>query len=261
VGEEAQKLFDNAQAMLKRIIDEKLIEARGVIAFYECNQVDHEDIEVYAGEGQEEVQGKFHTLRQQLDQDNDIYFSMADFITPKSVGKRDYIGMFAVSAGFKQEELCRQFEADHDDYNVMLVKTLTDRLAEAFAERMHAEVRKTHWGYSPEEELSNSDLLSVKYQGIRPAPGYPSQPDHTEKNTLWKLAKVEENTGIKLTESLAMWPASSVSGLYFGNKCAQYFSVNEITKEQVTDYAGRKGVSEEEIEKWLSPILSYNPDS
>ena len=165
--------------------------------------------------------------------------------------------MFAVSAGFRQEEACAKFALDHDDYSIIMIKTLSDRLAEAFAEQLHTEVRTTLWGYSPEENLSPADILNVKYQGIRPAPGYPSQPDHTEKQTMWDLLKVKDATGIELTESLAMNPASSVSGLYFANPHAHYFAVEEICKDQVEDYARRQGKPTEEVEKWLSPILSY----
>ncbi len=165
--------------------------------------------------------------------------------------------MFAVSAGFRQEEACAEFTKDHDDYNVMMIKTLSDRLAEAFAEQLHEVVRKTLWGYSPDENLSPADILNVKYQGIRPAAGYPSQPDHTEKTIMWNLMKVKETTGIELTESLAMNPASSVSGLYFGNAHSHYFAVEEICKDQVEDYGKRKKKSIEEVEKWLAPILSY----
>ena len=184
---------------------------------------------------------------------------MSDFIAPKSSGKTDYIGFFACSAGFGQDELCQKFLADGDDYNNMLVKTLTDRLAEAFAEQLHMEVRKTHWGYSPDEELTPTECINVKYQGIRPAPGYPTQPDHTEKLTMWKLLQIQEQTGITLTESLAMSPASSVSGLYFANPCAHYFSVDEVCRDQIESYAERKQMERSEVEKWLSPILSYDP--
>ena len=182
---------------------------------------------------------------------------MADFIAPKESGVQDYIGMFAVSAGFKQEDICAKFAEDHDDYSIILLKTLSDRLAEAFAEQLHTDVRKNLWGYSKEEDLNVGDILNVKYQGIRPAPGYPSQPDHTEKKTMWDLMQVKELTGIELTESLAMNPASSVSGLYFANPHAHYFAVEEICKDQVEDYARRKGLPKIEVEKWLSPILSY----
>jgi 5-methyltetrahydrofolate--homocysteine methyltransferase len=183
---------------------------------------------------------------------------MADFIAPKESGVQDYIGMFACSAGFKMEEICAQFEKDHDDYSVIMLKTLADRLAEAFSEQLHVEVRKTLWGYSPQENLNHADILNVKYQGIRPAPGYPSQPDHTEKLSMWDLMRVKETTGIVLTESLAMNPASSVSGLYFANPHSHYFAVEEICKDQVEDYARRKNIPTGQVEKWLSPILSYD---
>ena len=165
--------------------------------------------------------------------------------------------MFAVSAGFKQNDLCKKYEDDHDDYNSIMVKTLTDRLAEAFAEQMHAKVRAEYWGYAKGETLDMKQVLAVKYQGIRPAPGYPSQPDHTEKQTMWDVMKVKEETGIELTESLAMVPASSTCGLYFANPCAQYFSVDEIQKDQVESYAARKSMTLEVAEKWLAPILGY----
>jgi len=180
-----------------------------------------------------------------------------DFIAPKSSGIKDYLGLFAISSGFGIEEIEKQFIAQHDDYSVIMLKALADRLAEAFAEKMHEEVRTVHWGYSKNEKLSTTDKLKVKYQGIRPAPGYPSQPDHTEKATMWQLMNVEQKTGIQLTEPLAMLPASSVSGLYFGNKHSKYFAVGKINKDQVVDYAKRKNISVEEAERWLSPILGY----
>jgi len=256
VGEEAKKLFDNAQKMLHKIIENRWLEARGVVGFYPANTVEHDDIEVYTPDGTATI-GKLHTLRQQVERDADAFVAMSDFIAPKESGVRDYIGMFAVSAGFRQEEACKQFEKDNDDYSVIMIKTLADRLAEAFSEQLHVEVRKSLWGYSPDEDLSHADILNVKYQGIRPAPGYPSQPDHTEKLTMWDIMKVKEMTGIELTESLAMNPASSVSGLYFANPHSYYFAVEEVCKDQVVDYAQRKGQAVHEVEKWLSPILSY----
>ena len=195
-----------------------------------------------------------------MDKDQDAFVAMSDFIAPKKAGKTDYIGFFACSAGFKQDELCAKYTADGDDFNNMMVKTLTDRLAEALSEQLHQEVRKDIWGYAPDEELSVAQCLNVQYQGIRPAPGYPSQPDHTEKTTMWELMQITEQTGIELTESLAMFPASSVSGLYFGNPNAHYFGVEEICKDQVTSYAKRKGKDLKEVEKWLAPILSYEPE-
>lgn len=254
MGEEARKLFDNAQTMLRKIIENKWLEARGIVGFYPANTVDHDDIELTTEQGSV----RLHTLRQQVDRDQEHFAAMADFIAPRESGVQDYIGMFAVSAGFRQEETCKLFEQDHDDYSVIMIKTLADRLAEAFAEQLHVEVRTKLWGYSPEEQLSPADVLNVKYRGIRPAPGYPSQPDHTEKQTMWQLMQVKEKTGIELTESLAMHPASSVCGLYFANEHAHYFAVEEICRDQVEDYSKRKGRPVAEIEKWLSPILSYD---
>lgn len=253
VGEEARKLFDNAQAMLRQIIEGGWLEARAIVGFYPANTVDHDDIEVSTEQGPV----RFHTLRQQVERDADHFTAMADFIAPKETGIQDYIGMFAVSAGFKQEEACQRFDGGQDDYSVMMIKTLSDRLAEAFAEHLHVLVRKELWGYSPQEALSQAEILDVKYQGIRPAAGYPSQPDHTEKRTMWELMRVKEETGIELTESLAMNPASSVSGLYFANAHSHYFAVEEICKDQVEDYARRKAQPVPEVEKWLSTILSY----
>lgn len=188
------------------------------------------------------------------------YVSMADFIAPRESGVQDYIGAFACSAGFRQDELCQKFLADGDDYNNIMVKTLTDRLAEAFAEYLHVLVRRELWGYAPDETLTPAQCLNVQYLGIRPAPGYPSQPDHTEKTSMWQLMQIREQTGIELTESLAMSPASSVSGLYFANPNAHYFAVQEICRDQVQDYARRKGQEVAETERWLAPILSYSPE-
>lgn len=246
--------------MLEEIIEKDLIEARGILGFYPCNSNDQDDIEVYDENDGSTLKAKFCTLRQQLDKDQDNFVAMSDFIAPKTSGKTDYIGAFAVSAGFKQDELCKKFVDAGDDYNNMLVKTLTDRLAEAFSEQIHTEVRKEIWGYSPDENIPVNDCHAVKYQGIRPAAGYPTQPDHTEKTVMWELMKVAEETGIELTESLAMSPASSVSGLYFANPHAYYFSLEEICKDQVQSYAGRKGMEMKEVEKWLAPILSYEAD-
>lgn len=260
IGEEAKKLFDEATAMLNNIIDNKLVEARAVIGFYPANSDNQDDIEIYDPEDLTKQIAKFGTLRQQLDKDQDNFVAMSDFIAPKTSGKTDYIGFFACTAGINQDKVCQKYVDENDDYNVMLVKTLTDRLAEAFSEQLHQEVRKDIWGYSPEEELDVGQCLSVSYQGIRPAPGYPSQPDHTEKRIMWDLLKIQEETDIELTESLAMSPASSVCGQYFANPCSHYFAVEEICKDQVQSYADRKGVERRAIEKWLAPILSYERD-
>jgi 5-methyltetrahydrofolate--homocysteine methyltransferase len=257
VGAEAKKLFDAAQEMLKTIIDGKLVEARAIIGFYPCNSDENDDVIVYDETDSTTEKAKFCMLRQQLDKDQDSFVSMSDFIAPKSSGKTDYIGFFACSAGFKQDELCKKYVEDGDDYNNMMVKTLTDRLAEALAEKVHEDVRKDMWGYCPDENLTVAEMLNVKYSGIRPAPGYPSQPDHTEKETMWKLMNIKEQCGIELTESLAMAPASSVCGQYFANPHSHYFAVEEICKDQVESYAQRKGTEKKEIERWLAPILSY----
>lgn len=217
--------------MLRKIIDNKWLEARGVIGFYPANTVHYDDIELYTDESKSQAACKLFTLRQQLDRDQDSFVSMADFIAPQESGITDYIGMFAVSAGFRQEEQVARFEQEDDQYSALMIKTLSDRLAEAFAEQLHEQVRTTYWGYSRDERLTPQELLNVKYQGIRPAPGYPSQPDHTEKQTMWEVMKIQEQTGIVLTESLAMNPAASVSGLYFANPNAHYFAVEEICKD------------------------------
>jgi 5-methyltetrahydrofolate--homocysteine methyltransferase len=220
--------------MLEEIIETKSIQLKGIIGFYPCNQVDEDDIQLWDPTNEEAKTpvGKLHGLRQQLDMSSsDHFLSMSDFVAPKSSGRTDYVGMFAVSAGFGQEALCKKYIEDDDEYNNMLIKTITDRLAEAFAEELHTTVRRETWGYSPTEELTPAQCLNVQYQGIRPAPGYPTQPDHTEKTTMWDLMDIKAKTGIELTESLAMTPASSVSGMYFGNKHAHYFAVQEICKD------------------------------
>ncbi|RKP23035.1 activation domain of methionine synthase [Syncephalis pseudoplumigaleata] len=259
VGAEAKKLYDEAQALLKRIIDNKLLKAKGVVGLYPANSVG-DDIEVYTDETRTTVAAKFYGLRQQAEKDKDAtdpYLCISDFIAPKESGIADYIGLFAVSSGFGADELAASYEKQFDDYNAIMVKALADRLAEAFAEALHVELRRDYWGYQKDENLDIEAMLSVKYQGIRPAPGYPSQPDHTEKRVMWQLANIERDTGIQLTDSLAMWPAASVSGLYFANAESRYFAVGKIDKDQVENYAQRKGVSVEEVEKWLRPILAY----
>ncbi len=253
VGVEATKLFNDAQELLKKIIAEKMLTANAVFGFFPANSIG-DDIEVHSNQSSVWL----HHLRQQNKKaQGQPNFSLADFIAPKQSGKQDYIGAFAVSAGFGIDEHVKRFEQDHDDYNSIMLKALADRLAEAFAERLHERVRKEFWGYVKTENLNNEDLIAEKYQGIRPAPGYPACPDHTEKKTLWQLLDVEKNTGIILTESLAMMPAASVSGFYFAHPDSRYFGVGKINKDQVEDYAKRKGISIEEVERWLSPVLGY----
>jgi 5-methyltetrahydrofolate--homocysteine methyltransferase len=282
-GVEAQKLFDDAQTMLKRIVDEKWIRANAVVGIFPANGVG-DDIEVYDHDISKVI-AKFHTLRQQTKkQDGNFNVALSDFIRPKvmvaesasSAGssalnatgnklgssatatlqaENDYIGAFAVTTGIGMEKWIEQFEKDHDDYSSIMLKALADRLAEAFAELMHAKVRREIWGYASNESLSNEELIKEKYQGIRPAPGYPAQPDHTEKLTIWQLLDVEKNTGITLTEHLAMYPTSSVSGLYFANPGSHYFGLGKITPDQVASYAQRKGMALEDAERWLGPAI------
>jgi 5-methyltetrahydrofolate--homocysteine methyltransferase len=257
VGIEARKLFDDANKLLDKIISEELLTANAVFGIFPANSVG-DDIEVYTEESRHGVITVFHTLRQQsVKTAGQPNLALADFIAPKDSGLIDYIGAFAVTAGIGIEKLIEQFEKNHDDYNSIMVKALADRLAEAFAEHLHELVRKEYWGYSPGEKLSNEELIKEKYIGIRPAPGYPAQPDHTEKIILFELLDVENKAGIKLTESLAMYPAASVCGLYFAHPESKYFNVGKIDKDQVLDYHRRKGMSVEEIERWLSPILAY----
>ena len=249
VGKQATELYNDAQELLKRIFDEKLLKAKAVFGLFPANTVDDDDIEVNGY--------KFLTLRQQLKKREGLpNFALADFIALKESGKQDYIGAFCVSTGFGTEELAKQFEEAHDDYNSIMIKALADRLAEAFAEYLHKEVRTIYWSYASDENLTNEELIKENYKGIRPAPGYPACPDHLEKQTIWKLLKVEETIGVKLTESLAMWPAASVSGYYFGNPEAKYFGLGKIKEDQLKDYAKRRKISLDEARKWLSPNLS-----
>ncbi len=256
-GEEARKLYDDANALLDRIIRQKLVKANAVIGIFPANAVG-DDIEVYTDESRNKVRTTLHTLRQQSEKrPGQPNKALADFVAPKEAGMADYVGGFAVTAGIGVPELVKEFEDDHDDYNAILTKALADRLAEAMAELMHEKIRKQYWGYAPDEDFSNNDLIREKYTGIRPAPGYPAQPDHTEKPILFDLLGVQETTGIELTENLAMTPASSVSGLYFAHPESDYFNVGNITKDQIEDYARRKGMSVEKAEKWLSSNLGY----
>ncbi|MEQ5802121.1 methionine synthase [Halomonas sp. H10-9-1] len=266
VGEAARSLFQDAQAMLRKLIDEKLVEARGVIGIWPANSVDDDVIEVYADESRETVIERLHHIRQQTTKNRDgVCYSLADFVAPRyddqgePSGKPDWIGGFAVTTGHGVEALAEQYKAAGDDYNAILVQSLTDRLAEAFAERLHERVRKEFWGYVPEETLDNDALIAEKYQGIRPAPGYPACPDHTEKPTLFRLLDATQAAGITLTENFAMWPAAAVAGWYFSHPQSKYFSTGKITREQVESLASRKGMSLEEMERWLTPVLSYDP--
>ena len=255
VGEQATELFADAKVLLAKIFDEKLLKAKAVFGLFPANTINDDDIEVSISEKEKTV--TFLSLRQQLKKREGVpSFALADFIAPKETNIQDYIGAFCVSTGFGTKELAEAFETDHDDYNSIMIKALADRLAEAFAEYLHKEVRTNHWGYASNENLSNNDLIKESYKGIRPAPGYPACPDHLEKRTLWDLLNVEERIGVQLTDSLAMWPAASVSGYYFGNEQATYFGLGKITKDQLTDYATRRNISIEEAHKWLNPNIT-----
>ncbi|MGQ0456152.1 MAG: methionine synthase [Hyphomicrobium sp.] len=263
VGAEAKTLFDDAQSLLDRMISEDWITAKAVVGFWPANSVG-DDIEVYAEDARHTKIATLHTLRQQIARDpsrNRAHAALADFIAPKEHCQNDYIGAFAVTAGLGEDEAIESRIAKTDDYNRIMAKALCDRLAEACAEAMHQKVRRDLWGYAKSEDLSNDDLILEKYQGIRPAPGYPAQPDHTEKATLWSLMDVERRAGIALTESYAMWPGASVSGLYFAHPDSHYFGVGKVERDQVEDYAARKGWSVAEAERWLSPVLNYDPAS
>ncbi len=257
VGVEAKKLFDDAQVLLAKIIKEKLLQANGVIGFWPANSIG-DDIELYTDETRTHQLAKIHTLRQQAEKvKGEPYYALADFIAPKNSGVADYFGGFAVTTGIGCDELVAEFEADHDDYNSILAKALADRFAEAFAEKMHELVRREYWGYAKEETLDTNQLIKEEYQGIRPAPGYPACPDHTEKSTLFDLLQAEDNAHMHLTESLAMTPAASVSGFYFAHPQARYFGLGKISKDQVEDYAKRKEMSIDTVERWLGPNLNY----
>ena len=256
VGETATKTFNDGQAMLKRIIDEKLLTARGIYGFWPANS-DGDSVILYADDSRSTELTRFHMLRQQWQRKGIEHFrSLADYVAPVDSGREDYIGGFAVTTGHGCDELAAKYREDHDDYNAIMVAALADRLAEAFAEMLHQRAR-VDWGFGANEGLSNDELIKEKYRGIRPAAGYPACPDHTEKQTLWDLMNVESATGIKLTESYAMWPGAAVSGLYFAHPESRYFAINKITKDQVEHYAKLKGESVDEIERWLSPNLSY----
>ena len=253
VGSQARELFGDAQALLDKIRAEKLLAARGVYAFWPAKAVG-DDVEVFTDDARTEPLATFHFLRQQMKKPADQFnHSLADFVAPDAI---DYLGGFAVTAGIGADELAAKFAADHDDYNAILTKALADRLAEAFAEFLHREARIA-WGFGRNEKLSQEELLREKYRGVRPAAGYPASPDHTEKATLFRLLDAEKTTGIALTESYAMHPGASVSGLYFSHPDSKYFGVGKIGGDQARDYAARKDVSVEYIEKWLAPNLDY----
>jgi 5-methyltetrahydrofolate--homocysteine methyltransferase len=260
VGEAARNLFADAQEMLRKLIDEKLIKANGVIGFWPANTVNADDIAVFDAAGKQ-INTLHHIRQQHLKQgmESRPHYSLADFVAPKETGKLDYIGGFAVTTGIGAEELAKQYQDAGDDYNSIMVKALADRLAEAFAEHMHQRVRKEFWGYDRDENLSNEDLIKEQYKGIRPAPGYPACPDHTEKTQLFALLDGEKNTGITLTEHFAMLPTAAVSGWYFAHPQAEYFNTGKIEKDQVESLAQRKGISVQEIERWMSPVLAYEP--
>ncbi|WP_439899979.1 methionine synthase [Pantoea agglomerans] len=259
VGEEAQRLFADANAMLDRLSQQSLLKPRGVVGIFPANRVG-DDIHLYSDERRDEILCVSHHLRQQTEKTDFANYCLADFVAPKSSGKADYLGAFAVTGGLEEDALAEAYDRQHDDYNKIMVKALADRLAEAFAEYLHERVRKVIWGFAPNENLSNEELIRENYQGIRPAPGYPACPEHTEKAAIWRLLAVEEQTGMKLTESFAMWPGASVSGWYFSHPDSRYFAVAQIQRDQVEDYAARKGMSVMEVERWLAPNLGYDAD-
>ncbi|WP_053327957.1 methionine synthase [Chryseobacterium gallinarum] len=255
VGVQAKELFKDAQVILNRILDEKLLTAKAIFGIFKANSNETDDIIIFDENNNE--QARFLTLRQQAQRSKGKdYLALSDFIAPQSSGKTDYMGVFCVTTGFGTDELAEEYEKANDDYNAIMVKALADRFAEAYAEFLHKKVRTEYWGYANQENLSNEELIAEKYKGIRPAPGYPACPDHLEKKTIWDLLKVEENTGVFLTESLAMFPTASVSGYYFGSPRAKYFGLGKITEDQLEDYAARRGCSIQEAGKWLSPNLA-----
>jgi 5-methyltetrahydrofolate--homocysteine methyltransferase len=255
-GEEAQKLFADAQKLLKKIISEKLLAPRAVYGFFPANRMG-DDVELYTDESRASVLTTFHFLRQQIEKgDGTPNWGLADFVAPK--GLPDYIGAFAVTSGHGLKEVVEKFKAEHDDYNAIMAEAIADRLAEAFAEFLHKRVRD-EWGFGKSENLKPEDLIEEKYRGIRPAAGYPACPDHTEKGILWKLLDVEKNAGIQITESFAMWPGSSVSGLYFAHPESKYFAVGKLGRDQLLDYHLRKNMPLPEVERWLGPWLNYDP--
>jgi 5-methyltetrahydrofolate--homocysteine methyltransferase len=260
-GEAARRLYEDAQQMLDQIVEEHWLRANGVFGLFPANQVDGDDIEVYTDESRTAVRTVLHQLRQQTEgRDGSPRKSLADFVAPKATGLRDYVGAFAVTAGLGVSDRVMAFKKANDDYSAIMLEALADRLAEAFAERLHERVRKEFWAYAPDEHLDNEALISEKYHGIRPAPGYPACPEHTEKRTIWDLLDVEATAGIELTENMAMWPGAAVSGLYFSHPDSRYFVLGRVGRDQVEDYARRKGWTVAEAEKWLSPNLGYRTE-
>jgi 5-methyltetrahydrofolate--homocysteine methyltransferase len=260
-GEEARKLLDDAKAMLQHVIDEDWLQARAVLGLFPANRHGDDDVRIYTDDTRTEELATLHFLRQQLVKpEGKPNYCLADFVAPEDSGVQDYVGLFAVTAGIGIDKRVAAFEAEHDDYSAILLKALADRLAEAFAERLHERVRKEFWGYAADEELDNEGLIRERYRGIRPAPGYPACPDHTEKETLWKLLDAQANAGISLTESYAMVPTAAVSGVYFAHPDSRYFAVGKINRDQVEDYARRKGLTLAEAERWLAPNLGYSPE-
>jgi 5-methyltetrahydrofolate--homocysteine methyltransferase len=261
-GEEARKLYADAREMLTQILEEGWLGARAVIGFFPANS-DGDDIVVYRpSNGSRDEIGRIHMLRKQGRQPDGKYNDcLADFVAPVASGLTDYLGGFACTTGIGIDDKLAEFEAEHDDYRSIMLKALADRLAEACTEWLHERVRKEYWGYARQESFSNEDLIEEKYQGIRPALGYPACPDHTEKDTLWDLLDVEKNTGIWLTESKAMVPTAAVSGLYFSHPQSRYFAVGKLNRDQVADYAARKGMDLATVERWLAPNLAYEPEA
>jgi len=258
VGEAASNLYRDAQAMLKKIVEQKWLGANAVFGLFPANRVDADDIEIYGDKGRKRVAMTFHNLRQQTTKPaGRPNLCLADFIAPRETGIPDFIGAFAVTAGLGIDARVKAFEEAHDDYSAIILKALADRLAEAFAEHMHWRVRREFWGFGKDENLSTNQLVDEEYRGIRPAPGYPACPDHTEKGPLFEMLKAPENAGIIVTESYAMVPTAAVSGFYFSHPEADYFAVGKIGKDQVEDYAKRKGWALEEAERWLAPVLAY----
>jgi len=257
-GEAARQTFADAQAMLDRIVKERWFTPKAVIGFWPAQSVG-DDIRLYQGESRTETLATLHSLRQQrMKRDGQFNYALSDFVAPHG-GPADYIGAFVVTAGMAEDKIAKRFAQANDDYASIMVKALADRIAEAFAERMHERVRREFWAYAPDENLTIEELITEPYHGIRPAPGYPAQPDHSEKATLFELLQAEQRIGVSLTENFAMWPGSSVSGLYFSHPDSHYFGVAKVERDQVEDYAGRKGMTVAEVERWLAPILNYEP--